>query len=291
MNSPRLVLLVVALSLVVSAGTTGLASTFWRPVPKPLPAADSPRVALDDLRSEVRALRARVDELSRPSAALERTRSDIDEEAIAAAVRAWFAQNAAAESAGPAADSADGETAEGLRAALEAEDLSDEERGAIWVRAKKAGLLDELVGLYAARVAADPGDADAHSDLGAAYLQSIEHLDSQAEQGVYAMEADASFDAALELDPEHWEARFLKALSLSMWPAMAGKRPESIRNFETLLEQQERSAKEPHFVSTYLFLGNMYADSGDFDRARAIWVRGAQQFPDSADLRKQLRGN
>ena len=105
----------------------------------------------------------------------------------------------------------------------------------------------------------------------------------------WSAKADKAFDKALEVDDEHWEARFNKAVSLSNWPAFLGKSGEAIRQFEILVAQQEGSGKtRGGFDQTYHFLGNMYQQIGETDKAAAIWARGRELYPDSRPILEQL---
>jgi hypothetical protein len=108
------------------------------------------------------------------------------------------------------------------------------------------------------------------------------------EQAILAMKADQLFDATLNLDSSHWEARFSKAVSMSYWPAELKKGPEVIENFRTLIQQQETRAPQPEFAKTYLFLGRQYQKSGYPDYATQVWQRGTGLFPDDEELKKEL---
>ena len=103
------------------------------------------------------------------------------------------------------------------------------------------------------------------------------------------MTADKAFDTALDLDPEHWDARFTKAVSLSFWPPITGKQPEAVSNFQTLIAQQEKSGvTQPHYAQSYLLLGNLYLQQGKTDLAMQTYQQGLGLFPDHGDLKSQL---
>jgi tetratricopeptide (TPR) repeat protein len=104
------------------------------------------------------------------------------------------------------------------------------------------------------------------------------------EKGTWAVKADKAFDAALALDDHHWSARFSKAASLAFWPAILGKQPEAVKQFEILREQQESQAPREEFAQTYLFLGNLYASQGNAAKAQEVWRKGAEFFPRSSEL-------
>jgi tetratricopeptide (TPR) repeat protein len=104
------------------------------------------------------------------------------------------------------------------------------------------------------------------------------------------MKADGAFDQALELDPRHWDARFSKAISLAFWPPIFGKQAGAVKNFETLMLQQEEAggASQPQYAQTYQFLGNLYMQQGNSQKAREIWSRGLRFFPNDATLKESL---
>lgn len=116
---------------------------------------------------------------------------------------------------------------------------------ALWNEIRNAKQLDDVITMLEDAVKTDPQNTDAKVDLGNGYLQKTFAAGGGPEAGKWAMKADKSFDDALAIDPNHWEARFTKAVSLSFWPPALGKQGEAIKHFETLLGQQEREAPEP----------------------------------------------
>ncbi len=168
------------------------------------------------------------------------------------------------------------------------DDLTDQEKQALWAKAHESGQGDELLAWFEDRAKANPNDADAQTDLGSALLQKLFVVPEGPAKGELAMRADAAFDSALALDDQHWEARFSKAVSLSFWPPVFGKQREAINHFETLISQQAGQAPNPGFASTHLLLGNMYGQMGQTDKAIATWQAGAALYPNNADLQAQL---
>ena len=118
-----------------------------------------------------------------------------------------------------------------------------------------------------------------------AYIQKLFGVTADNEKGMWSIKADRAFDEALDIDPKHWGARFAKAVSLSFWPAPFGRGPEAMKHFEVLVEQQEASGgSNPGHAQTYLFLGNMYEQRGQAEKAREIWQRGYNLHPNSQEL-------
>jgi len=161
------------------------------------------------------------------------------------------------------------------------------DRSAMWEKINKAGLLDAVVKSMEERVDREPNNAQLRVDLGKAYVQEIV-VASEMGKGKWAIKADQAFDDALELDPTHWEARFTKAVALSHWPAIWGKKTQAISELETLVAQQNAGPKQEEHEQTYLFLGNLYAESGASAKAVEAWQKGLALFPDSVQLKQQL---
>ena len=107
-------------------------------------------------------------------------------------------------------------------------------------------------------------------------------------EGRVYRKGDTAYDRALELDGEHWRARFNKAISLSFWPAALGKQPEAIKHFEILVDQQGSGRTHPGHPETHYYLGNMYLQMGDREKAIATWEAGLAKVPDHENLRKQI---
>lgn len=165
---------------------------------------------------------------------------------------------------------------------------NSQEMQEIWLRAREEGRIDELLELFEERAEDDPTNPEKRLQLGQAYLQKIQDVGQGPLAGVYATQADEAFDAALEIDPEHWGARFNKAVALSFWPPVFGKQAAAIQEFETLISQQGGMTPDPSHAQSHLLLGNLYQQLGDRDKAIAAWRQGSTLFPDFQALRQQL---
>ena len=240
----------------------------------------------------------RLDELERKLAALEslpaaqpvRQAKGVERAEIERLIRELMGKEGASEQAGDRVDEVlpDFDLERSFGELLEA-GLDYDERKAIFQRAKKAGQIDALIAKLRKRAEENPAIAQAQLELGQAYLEKVEGMPPGPEAGFLANAADKAFDNALAADPKHWEARFVKAISLSFWPPMFGKKAEAISNFETLLEQQKTGPQKPEYAETYRLLGNLYSEQGKAEEARKIWEEGLRRFPQDEDLRKRLR--
>jgi len=159
----------------------------------------------------------------------------------------------------------------------------------IWKRIREAGLTDEAVAHFERLAELDPSNPEAQVALGGAYLQKIFEVGNSPEAGTWATKADRAFDRALELDSGHWEARFAKAVSLSFWPPVFGKQREAIEHFEILSRQQDGMSPAPAHAETYLYLGNLYEQLGQLDKAKEAWKKGASMFPTNAELASKAK--
>ena len=149
--------------------------------------------------------------------------------------------------------------------------------------------IDATIESLLAAVKDDPNNAELQTALASAYTAKTAFGTAQGPaQGIPFMKALGAYNKALELDPDHWTASFGKAFDTSMAPEFIGMRPTAIREFEGLMERQEARAPQPEFERTYIRLGTLYKDAGTTEKARSIWKRGIQQFPESRQLREAL---
>jgi tetratricopeptide (TPR) repeat protein len=109
--------------------------------------------------------------------------------------------------------------------------------------------------------------------------------------GILAMQADQSFNAALKIDPQNWEATFVKASSMYYWPADPARDADAAQRLSNLIDQQEKAATpQPQFVQTYVALGNQYLKMNQPEKALATWQLGLQKFPNDPTLQKKISG-
>ena len=159
----------------------------------------------------------------------------------------------------------------------------------VWDRVKASGQIDELIALFEENARVNPGLAQAQLELGNAYLQQLMSMTPGPQSGVVATQADQAFDAALTIDPNHWSARFTKAVSLTFWPDFLGKKKDAIAQLEILIGQQEQRPAQPNYAQTYLYLGNLYEQQGDPEKATAAWKKGLGLFPTNAELQGKVK--
>ena len=160
----------------------------------------------------------------------------------------------------------------------------------LWEKLRDEKRIDAVVAEIERQAALAPNNPDLQTEAGKAYLQKMFDVGVGPMAASWGEKADKAFDRALALDDTHWDARFNKAFSLSSAPTFLGLQGESVKQFEILMEQQERTAPADDQAWTYYFLGNLYDQMGDPEKAKSTWQRGAARFPDNEDLRQKTEG-
>lgn len=263
------------------------------------PETNGPERALDGedaaRASALRDLESRSEALEQRLAALEgraATPVRLDQGAIEAAVRrALEAQGALLAAAAPASEAEATEAAARKSVGDIVTELlaaDEDEHALIWKALAEEGRADEVLAALVERAKADPNDPERQLELAQAYLARISEVGNSPLAGTYATAADRAFDRALEVDPNHWEARFYKAVSLSFWPPVLGKQAAAIQEFETLVAQQSKLVPAAHHAESHLLLGNLYQQIGQHEKALAAWRLGAELFPSHAGLAQQI---
>ena len=178
---------------------------------------------------------------------------------------------------------------DGLLAAKSAAEKHD-----LFQQLVKSGQLDQAIAELKQRALDNPNDAGIPTTLGEAILNKVKTLyDTGAdkdEMGILAMQADQSFNAALKIDPQNWEAQFVKASSMYYWPADPTRDNDVVQRLSNLIDQQETMSAQPEFSKTYVLLGEEYQKIGQPDKAMATWQLGAQKFPGDPALQKKISG-
>ncbi|MEM9803430.1 MAG: tetratricopeptide repeat protein, partial [Planctomycetota bacterium] len=244
-----------------------------------------------DLAREIRALTESVSALEARVAIAEngpRSTAAIDPDALQAAVAAYLEGRTVEASTISADDVASMElgSAEDIVELLA--NAGSIESTELWKRIVAEGLVDEVLAVYAAAAEANANDPEAQLALGEAYLGVTQEAGASPLAGKYATLADQALDRALDLDPQHWDARFTKATALSFWPPIFGKQAAAIQQFEILVDQQKGMTPNPYHANTHLLLGNMYQQTGQMDKALQAWNSGLEMYPGNSDLAAQI---
>ncbi len=252
------------------------------------PGAATAETSREDVSQSLRSFEDRLTRLENAIARSSVGDPEDDGDRIERAVAAWMEKNAADVSV--KAGAVVGIDLDRTIGQLRSGQLSEEEEEAVWARCVKAGLLGRLIAAMETAAKANPGDADLQAHLADAYIQQLVRVKTQVEQADLAMKADVAYDRALKINPEHWDARFGKAVSLSHWPPIFGKQAQAMEQFELLIEKQKAAAtRRPEHAHSYLLLGNLYQQQGNEAKAREIWQAGYDSFPSDQRLHDLLK--
>lgn len=136
-------------------------------------------------------------------------------------------------------------------------------------------------------LAADGKRADALAGLGIVQARcQLPHAGMATIMNVVE-NATQSLQAALDLDPKHWEARFTLAMVYFNMPSFLNKTADAIRELEVLRAQQGASAERPHYALVWLRLGDAYQRAGRRSDAQAAYAAGAKLFPAHEELQRK----
>ncbi len=167
-----------------------------------------------------------------------------------------------------------------------------EQKHALFQQLLKSGRLDEAIAELKQRTADDPNNPRLPTTLGEAQLNKLRAIRDAGgdpnDIGILAMQADQSFNAALKIDPSNWEAQFVKATSMSYWPADPARDNDVVQRLSSLIDQQETMAPQPQFAQTYVILGNEYQKIGKPDYALQTWRLGLAKFPGDPTLQGKI---
>jgi len=192
------------------------------------------------------------------------------------------------------ADSTPNESTNSIRKTVDALLAARREKAAMLDQLSKQGQLEAVIAELQQRAAANPKDAKIPTTLGEAQLYLVRTLhESNADPdqvGILAMQADQSFNTALKIDPQNWEAQFVKASTMYYWPPNDARDNDAVQRLSHLIDQQETMTQHPEFVQTYLALGKQYQKMGKSAEAIATWQLGLQKFPGDPALVKSLSG-
>ena len=149
-------------------------------------------------------------------------------------------------------------------------------------------LMDAVVEALTSRIEANPADVDVRMQLAEVQSARVHAAESITERAALGRSVGEQIRAILEQDPEHWDARYMRAVGISHSQRTPQGRAQAIREFESLIAVQQSRAPEARFARTYGQLALVHVANRDIDKARRALQQGLAQFPDATELRTQL---
>jgi len=168
------------------------------------------------------------------------------------------------------------------------------EKQALLDQLGKAGHLDLVMAELKRLGAENPHDAAIPTTLGEVQIRKLRNImeagGDMNEVGILGMQADQSFNVALKIDPNNYEAQFVKAVVMHYWPPDPARDSEIVQRLSGLIDRQESMAAQPEFVLIYVALGEQFQKMNQSDKAMATWQLGLQKFPADPALQKKISG-
>ncbi len=149
-----------------------------------------------------------------------------------------------------------------------------------------AGQYDRCLEFLEQLVVENPGAANAHLNVGFAHVDKIP-VEGAITGVILANEAIGHFSDALELE-ETWLGRYTRGNSYLYWPAIFGRTQKGIDDLERAIEMAADSDAKPYHAHAWVALGDGHWRLDDLDKAREVWSRGLEMFPDSQELKDRL---
>jgi tetratricopeptide (TPR) repeat protein len=140
--------------------------------------------------------------------------------------------------------------------------------------------------LFTKRLSQNPRDVDALVGAARAKSQCLLPSAGMLGQGELSSDAMDLLDQALQVQPDHWLARFILASIAYRSPSFLGRGPRAEKEFDTLLRMQGDRTDNPTFARVFALRGMQLSRQGQADSARALWTRGAALFPHDAELQE-----
>ena len=157
-------------------------------------------------------------------------------------------------------------------------------------RARRAGQLDSAITILKGILIGHPEAQAIRMQLALAHvdrLPAAPALDLPA-QAVMASQATRLFAEITAAEPEQWGPRYAGGMTQLLFPLPSRHYEPAAEDFLKLLELQRTLPPGPHFVHTYVALGDAYVMDKQLDMARTWWQAGKKAFPGDSELADRL---
>lgn len=152
---------------------------------------------------------------------------------------------------------------------------------------------EDAVEIYKEAAKTNPESADAHYNLGMAYIEQLTSMrgetsmEAAIEIGELALRAVEEFGKALEIRPDDYDALLARGVTYYHFP---GKMKEAVGDLEKLVDMTKDKPLEDRHALGYLWLGRAYKGSGNKGKALETLREGCRLFPQDETLQRELLG-
>lgn len=150
--------------------------------------------------------------------------------------------------------------------------------------AARAGEYDTAITTLEGLLARNPDSADIMAQLGRTYLMKTRVEPNFMEQGKLAFTALKRFDVALEKHPEHYDSRFLRAVTNYNMPPFMNKMDAVVKDFETLVSQSRSAGDDERAGDSFTWLVRAYQKAGRAEDAKGALRKGLELYPGNDGL-------
>ncbi len=148
---------------------------------------------------------------------------------------------------------------------------------------------DRAIGFLEELAEKHPRAAHLHLNLGFAHVDKIPAAGSIT-QVLLANAALDHFTRSLEVSPT-WIGLYTRGNSYLFWPKIFNRTPLGIADLEKALQMQRKQSPRPHHARVYVALGDGHYKLDDLKKAKEIWAKGSELFPNSRALQKRVGSN
>ncbi len=150
----------------------------------------------------------------------------------------------------------------------------------------EAGEYDRSLAFFERLVAEHPEASNLWLSYGYAHVDQIP-VEGAITQVILASTALTHFTAALELQ-ETWLGRYTRGNSYLYWPAIFGRTQHGIDDLERAIELAKELQRLPCHGRAWAALGDGYWRLEDPEKAREIYRRGRELYPETPELQERV---
>jgi tetratricopeptide (TPR) repeat protein len=150
---------------------------------------------------------------------------------------------------------------------------------------------EDAVKIYREAVKENPESADAHYNLGIAYLQQMNSMQeptgmqSAMELGRLAAGAIEELGKTLEIKPKDFDALLARGTTYYYFP---GRMKDAVADLEKLVDITKDKPPEEKHAMSYFWLARAYRKSGNGKKSLETLRKGCELFPQNEMLRNEL---